>query len=47
MASSQSVITTLQSVLKQRDLQVASRMLQNFVKEVDHIFLPGMPIRGL
>ena len=37
MGSSQSVITTLQSVLNQRDLQVASRMLQNFVKEVDHI----------
>ena len=37
MGSSQSVITTLQSVLKQRDLQVASHMLQNFVKEVDRI----------
>jgi protein O-GlcNAc transferase len=31
------VITALQAVLKQCDLQVASRMLQNFVKEVDHI----------
>ena len=37
MGSSQSVITTLQAVLKQRDLQVASHMLQNFVKEVDRI----------
>ena len=37
MGSSQSVITTLQSVLKQRDLQVASSTLQNFVKEVDRI----------
>ena len=37
MGSSQSVITALQAVLKQRDLQVASRTLQNFVKEVDRI----------
>ena len=37
MGSSQSVITTLQAVLKQLDLQVASHMLQNFVKEVDCI----------
>ena len=37
MGSSQSVITTLQAVLKQRDLQVASHMLQIFVKEVDCI----------
>ena len=35
MGSSQSVITALQAVLKQRDLQVTSRTLQNFVKEVD------------
>ena len=37
MGSSQSVITSLQAVLKQRDLQVASHTLQNFVKEVDCI----------
>ena len=37
MGSSQSVITALQAVLKQRDLQVASHMLQNFDKEVDRI----------
>ena len=37
MGSSQSVITALQAVLKQHDLQVASRTLQNFVKEVDCI----------
>ena len=37
MGSSQSVITALQAVLKQRDLQVTSRTLQNFVKEVDRV----------
>ena len=37
MGSSQSVITALQAVPKQCDLQVASHTLQNFVKEVDHI----------
>ena len=37
MGSSQSVITALQAVLKQRDLQVTSRTLHNFVKEVDRV----------
>ena len=37
MGSSQSVITALQAVLKQLDLQVTSRTLQNFVKEVDRV----------
>jgi hypothetical protein len=36
MGSSKSVITALQAVLKQCDLQVASHMLQNF-KKVDRI----------
>jgi hypothetical protein len=37
MGSSQSVITKLQVVQKQRDLRVTSRTLQNFVKEVDRV----------
>ena len=35
MGSSQSVITALESVLKQRDIKIAHRTLKNFVKEID------------
>nr|P04023.1 RecName: Full=Intracisternal A-particle Gag-related polyprotein; Contains: RecName: Full=Matrix protein; Contains: RecName: Full=Phosphorylated protein; Contains: RecName: Full=Capsid protein; Contains: RecName: Full=Nucleocapsid protein; Contains: RecName: Full=Protease [Golden hamster intracisternal A-particle H18] len=37
MGSSQSVVTALQTVLKQRDLKIAPRTLQNFMKEVDRV----------
>ncbi|XP_027288878.1 igE-binding protein-like [Cricetulus griseus] len=37
MGSSQSIVTALQTVLKQRDLKIAPRTLQNFVKEVDRM----------
>ena len=33
----QSVVNALQVVLKQRDLKIATRTLQNFVKEIDHV----------
>ena len=34
MGSSQSIVNTLQIVLKQRDLKIATHSLQNFVKEI-------------
>lgn len=37
MGSSQSVITALESVLKQRDIKIGHRTLKNFVKEVDRV----------
>ena len=37
MGSSQSIVNTLQIVLKQRDLKIATCTLQNFVKEIDRV----------
>ncbi|XP_026634311.1 igE-binding protein-like [Microtus ochrogaster] len=37
MGSSQSVITALESVLKQRDIKIAHWRLKNFVKEIDRV----------
>lgn len=37
MGSSQSVLTTLEAVLKQRDIKITHRTLKNFVKEVDRV----------
>ena len=37
MGSSQSIVNALQIVLKQRDLKIATHILQNFVKEIDRV----------
>lgn len=37
MGSSQSVITTLETVLKQRDIKIGHKTLRSFVKEVDRV----------
>lgn len=37
MGSSQSVISALETILKQRDIKVGGRTLKNFVKEVDRV----------
>jgi hypothetical protein len=37
MGTSHSVITALQSILKQRELKVSTKTLECFVKEVDHV----------
>ena len=37
MGSSQSVVTAMEAVLKQRDIKIANRTLKNFVKEVDRV----------
>ena len=37
MGSSQSIVNALQIVLKQRDLKITTRTLQNFVKEIDRV----------
>ncbi|XP_057621827.1 igE-binding protein-like [Chionomys nivalis] len=37
MGSSQSIVTVLETVLKQRDIKVANRTLKNFVKEIDRV----------
>ncbi|XP_040588496.1 igE-binding protein-like [Mesocricetus auratus] len=37
MGSSQSVITALDTVLRQRDIKIAHRTLKNFVKEIDRV----------
>jgi protein O-GlcNAc transferase len=37
MGTSHSVITALQSVLKQREIKVSTRTLETFVKEVDRL----------
>ena len=39
MGPSHSVVTTLQSVLRQSGLKVTTKTLEGFVKEVDHIAL--------
>ncbi|ERE92586.1 Peptidase A2A, retrovirus, catalytic containing protein, partial [Cricetulus griseus] len=43
MGSSKSVITALETVLKQRDIRIANRTLKNFVKEIDRVapWYPG------
>lgn len=37
MGSSQSVVTALETVLKQRDIKIGGRTLKNFVKEVERV----------
>ncbi|XP_029414581.1 igE-binding protein-like [Nannospalax galili] len=37
MGSTQSLVTALQEVLKQRDIKIAPRTLKNFIKEVDRV----------
>ena len=37
MGSSQSVVTAMEAVLKQRDIKIANQTLRNFVKEADRV----------
>jgi hypothetical protein len=37
MGTSQSVVTALQSVLRHRGLKIATKTLEGFLKEIDHI----------